>query len=146
MEVGLGMARERAAGGGKAENSVRISLRVPLGSDGRNAPKLAAARAELDVAEAELAAAMLQVQAEREFSAAELDAARRAESLAVERERFAREAQALVATSHRLGESDLPSRLRADAERYDAELARARAALDTRRAISKFNQSNGSLP
>lgn len=146
MEVGLGVARERGAGGGPSEKSVKLSLRVPLGSHGRNAPKLAAARAELDAAEAEADAARRTAIADRESAAAELEAARRGEALAIERERFAQEAQALVAKSHRLGESDLPTRLRAEAERFDAELARAKAGVETRRAISKFNQSNGSLP
>lgn len=145
IEVGVGVASERQAGG-PAENSVRIALRVPLGSDGRNAPRLAAARAEIDTAEAELDAVRRIGEADRESAASELDAARRAEALAIERERFAQEAQGLIALSHRLGESDLPTRLRADAERFDAELARARAGVETRRAISKFNQSNGSLP
>lgn len=146
MEIGLGLARERPAGGGQAETSFRIALRVPLGSHGRNATKLAAARAELDAAEAELDAANRVATADRASAAAELQAARRGEALAVERERFAQEAQALIAKSYRLGESDLPTRLRADAERFEAELARAKASVETRRAISKVNQSNGFLP
>jgi cobalt-zinc-cadmium efflux system outer membrane protein len=146
MEVGVGVIRERPGAGAASESAVRISLRVPLGGDVRNGARVAAARAELDAAEAELDAARRQAAAEREAAEAELAAAERARGLALERERFAIEAQALVAKSYRLGESDLPARLRADAERFEAEVARARAVIEARRALSKLNQSNGALP
>lgn len=146
MEVGVGLVRERPGGGAPTESAVRLSLRVPLGGDIRNGARIAAARAELDAAEAELEAARRQSGAEREAAIAELEAARRSERLAMERERFAREAQELIAKSHRLGETDLPTRLRADAERFEAELARARASIEARRALSKLNQANGAMP
>jgi len=56
------------------------------------------------------------------------------------------EAQALIAKSYQLGESDLPARLRADNERFDADLALARARSDVQRAIARLNQSLGLLP
>lgn len=146
MEVGVGLVRERPGGGAPTETAVRLSLRVPLGGDIRNGARIAAARAELDSAEAELDASRRLAASEREAAIAELEAARRSERLAGERERFAREAQELVAKSHRLGEADLPTRLRADTERFEAELARARAAIEARRAVSKLNQANGSMP
>lgn len=146
MEVGVGLARERAAVGAATETSLRLALRIPLGNASRNATKLAAARAELDVAEAEAEAARRTAQGDRQAAEAELEGARRAELLAADRERLAREAQALIARSYQLGESDLPTRLRADSERFDAELAHARASVETRRAISRLNQSFGVLP
>lgn len=146
MEVGVGLVRERPGAGAPTENSVRISLRVPLGGDIRNGARIAGARAELGAAEAELDAARRQTAAEREAAESELRAAERARELAQERERLAVEAQSLVAKSYRLGESDLPARLRADAERFEAEVARARAVIEARRALSKVNQSNGAMP
>lgn len=146
MEVGVGMARERAAFGAPSETSLKLSLRVPLGSYGRNAPKLAAAQAEVDAAEAEALAAGRAVEANRLAARAELEAARRSETLAAERERASLEVQALIAKSYRLGESDLPTRLRAESERFEAELAHAKARLETRHAIAKLNQANGILP
>lgn len=146
MEVGLGVARERAAAGAPSETSVKLSLRVPLGSYGRNAPKLAAARAEVDAADAEAQAVRRSADAERRSARSDLDAARRAEALAADRERLGQEVQALIARSYRLGESDLPTRLRADGERFEAELAHARARVETRRAVSKLNQAFGILP
>lgn len=146
MEVGVGMTRERSAFGAASETSLRLSLRVPFGSDNRNAPKLAAARAEVDTAQAELDAAQRQVDAERQATQNELDTARRTEAFAAERARLSSEAQTLIAKAYRLGESDLPTRLRADNERFDAELAHAKARVETRRAIAKLNQALGILP
>ncbi len=146
LEVGVGMARERSAFGAANENSLKISLRIPLGTQGRNAAKIAAAQAELDAAAADALAAARGVQSEREATRAELEGARRAQTLAAERERGSREVQALIAKSWRLGESDLPARLRADHERFEAERAHARAQLETRRAIARLNQANGIFP
>lgn len=146
MEVGVGVTRERSAFGAASDTSVRVTLRVPFGTYGRNAPRLAAARAELDAAQADAMATARSVKADQESAASELDAARRAETLAADRARLSTEAQTLVGKSYRLGESDLPTRLRADSERFDAELAHARARVDTRRAISKLNQAFGILP
>ena len=54
--------------------------------------------------------------------------------------------QALVAKSYQLGESDLPTRMRADNEKLDADLSLARARIELQRAISQLNQSFGTLP
>ena len=51
MSVGVGVARERANFAGANETKLRIALRIPLGGDNRNAPRRAAARAELDTAQ-----------------------------------------------------------------------------------------------
>lgn len=146
VEVGVGFTRERPAFGAQNETSMRLSVRVPLGSYGRNAPRVAAARAELAAAEAEADAAQRSVEGERIATRAELEAARRAEASAAERARLANDARALIARSYQLGESDLPSRLRAETEHSEAQLAHARAQVETRRAISKLNQALGVLP
>ncbi|RYX92075.1 MAG: hypothetical protein EOO28_23695 [Comamonadaceae bacterium] len=146
VEAGIGIVRERSGPGTGTDNSLRLSLRVPLGGDIRNSGRIALARAELDIAEAELDITNRQIAAEREAARAEWQAATRSENLAANRERLAREAQELIARSHRLGESDLPARLRADAERFEAESARARAYIEARRALSRLNQANGATP
>ena len=146
VEVGVGLARERAAYGAASETSLRLALRVPLGSEGRNAPRLAAARAEVDAAEADADAAQRTVLAGQQAARSALEAAQRSEVLAAERERLSREVQALIAKAYQLGESDLPTRLRADSERFDAELAHARARVEARHALSTLNQALGSLP
>ncbi len=146
IEVGVGVTRERPAFGAASDTAFKVTLRVPFGTYGRNAPRLAAARAELDAAQADALSVARTVKADQESAGTELEAARRAELLAAERSRLSTEAQTLIVKSYRLGESDLPTRLRTDNERFDAELAHARARVETRRAISKLNQAFGILP
>jgi cobalt-zinc-cadmium efflux system outer membrane protein len=117
-----------------------------LGGESRNAPKLAAARAELDAAQAQADAMVRQLDAEVAAARAGLEATRSQETLAAQRATLSKQMQALVAKSHRLGESDLPTRMRADNEKLDADLSLARARIELQRAISQMNQSLGYLP
>ena len=146
VSVGVGVGRERSVFAGPGETRLRIALRIPLGGDNRNAPKSAAARAELDVAQAELDALLRQVPADIAAATADLNAARTAQTAAAERNRLSTEVQTLIAKSWRLGDSDLPTRLRADNEQFEASLALARATVDVQRAIANLNQANGILP
>ncbi|MFM9880034.1 MAG: TolC family protein, partial [Burkholderiaceae bacterium] len=72
--------------------------------------------------------------------------ARSALALANERAALSSQAHALIAKSYRLGESDLPTRLRFEADKFDADLALARAIADAQRAVSRLNQAYGLLP
>lgn len=146
MAVGVGVARERANFAGSNETKVRIALRIPLGGDNRNAPRLAAARAELDTAQAEADAALRQLPAEVAAATADLRGARAAQAAARERVRLSTEVQKLITKSWQLGESDLPARLRADNEQFEASLSLARATIDVQRAIANLNQAHGLLP
>jgi cobalt-zinc-cadmium efflux system outer membrane protein len=146
MSVAVGVTRERSTFGAASENSLRLALKIPFGSDGRNAPRIAAARAELDAAQAELDAAQRRIQAELASAIAELEAARRTQAAMAERARLGTEVHDLVARAYRLGESDLPTRLRADSEKFEAELSLARARVGLQRAVSRLNQAFGLLP
>ena len=146
MSVGLGVARERANFAGANETKLRIALRIPLGGDNRNAPRQAAARAELDTAQADLDAAQRQLPAEVAGATADLRAARTAQTAARERVLLSTEVQTLITKSWRLGDSDLPTRLRADNERFEASLSLAKASIDVQRAIANLNQAHGLLP
>ncbi len=146
MAVGIGVTRERATFGAAGETSLRLALKIPFGTDQRNAPRIAAARAELDAAQAELDAAQRQTRGELASAQAGLDAARRTQAGMAERARLGQEVQSLVAKSYRLGESDLPTRLRADSEKFEADLALARARVGLQRAISQLRQALGLLP
>ena len=146
MELGLGVTRERAAAGASVDTSVRFALRIPLGGDSRNAAKLAAALAELDTAQAQADAVARQTEADVAAAHAGLDAARSKEAFAAQRATLSTQMQALVAKSYQLGESDLPTRMRADNEKLDANLSLARARIELQRAISQLNQSLGMLP
>ncbi len=146
MSVGIGASRERGRFGAANETKLRIALRVPLGGDNRNAPRQAAARAELDTAQAEVDAVERQLPYEITAAIADLRAARVAQAAASERVRLSTEVQTLIAKSWRLGDSDLPARLRADNDQFEASLALAKTNIDVQRAIANLNQAYGILP
>ena len=146
MEIGVSASREKSARGNPAETSMKFSLRIPFGGAIRNDAKAAAARAELDEAQTALEAAQRQITAELTAARAQLAASERQLILAEQRAKIATEAQSLYAKAFRLGESDLITRLRADNEKFDAELAQSRAQLQLQRAQSQLQQAQGFLP
>ena len=146
MALGIGIASERGAFGGANETKLRIALRIPLGGENRNAPRLSAAQAEFDIAQAELDAAQRQLPAEIAVATHELRIAQLTQTAAQQRLRLSTEVQALITKSWRLGDSDLPTRLRADNEQFEASLSLAKANVDVQRAIANINQANGYLP
>ena len=145
-EMSLGVIRDRSLRIDPALNSLRIGVRIPFGGVNRSAPRIAAARAELDTAQAEFDAIERRLTAELITSRDAVASARIAERLATERAAFSAEAQTLVAKAYQLGESDLPTRLRTDNEGFEANLALARARTETQRAVARFHQSSGLLP
>ena len=140
------MARERPGFTDGYENSVRLSIRIPLATHSRNAPRSAAATADLIEAEAALAVEHDLMQAEIDAAKAEFAQVQNAEALAAERFQLATDTHNLHAKAFRLGEIDLATRLRSENERFEAELALFRARLDVGRTISRVNQALGLLP
>jgi len=145
-ELELGMRRERGAFGESYANSVVVGIKLPFGTDARNRPRITAANAELIETDAALMLDRQKLAAEIEGAAVELEQAREIEVLATERFRLAADTQTLFAKAFTLGELDLPSRLRAENERFDAERALTRARIEAGRAISRLNQAQGLLP
>lgn len=146
MAIGVGVTRERATFGAAGETSLRLALKIPFGTDNRNTPRIAAARAELDDAQAEFDTVQRQTRGELASALAEVDAARRTQASMAERARLSSEVQDLVAKAYRLGEANLPTRLRTDSEKFDADLSLARARVGLQRAISQLRQALGLLP
>ena len=146
MELSVGSTVSQGVFGASSETSLRIALKIPLGGDIRNGARIAAARAELDVAEAEGDAVTRHVNADVATARADVLAARANEEALQARAKFSAEVQALFAKSYRLGESDLPTRLRAENERFEADLALGRARVESQRALSRLQQSLGQLP
>lgn len=145
-ELALGFVRERPASSDAYDNSVRIAVRIPLATRSRNAPRVAAANANLVEAEAALSLERARVQAEIDTAKVELEQARTVELLAQDRFRLASETHELYTKAFNLGELDLPARLRSENDRFDAELALSRARLEIGRAMSRLNQALGLLP
>jgi outer membrane protein, heavy metal efflux system len=145
-EIEVGMRRERSAFGEAYANSVIVGIKVPFGTDARNQPRITAANADLIEASAALLLEHQRLAADIDSAMVELEQAREIERLAAERFRLATDTQALFSKAFTLGELDLPARLRAENERFDAELATTRARIEVGRAISRLNQARGLLP
>jgi outer membrane protein TolC len=139
--------REEAPGLGDAtQRGIGIGLKIPLGTEGRNAPLQAAAFGELDVAETtelrlrERHAADVAIARDGLQSAArQLDSTRT-------RAQLLRERAQLIYRSFKAGESSLPELLRAAnaAAQAEAALARQHAALGL--AHAQLQQVLGLFP
>lgn len=145
-ELTLAYRRERSSNAEAYGGSVTLGIRIPLATDARNEPKVAAANAEYIEARTAYARLKDQLQAESLASQRELLQARAALVLAEERQRLAAENDQLLGKAFSLGEIDLATRLRTAAERYAADADVSRSRLEAGRAVSRLNQALGVLP
>jgi outer membrane protein TolC len=145
-ELGLQHRSDRDVTGADYRNSVRVALRVPLATEARNRPRIAAANTERVRAESGLLQLQRRIEADRARAGAELDGSRAQEANARERLRDASEHLALVRRAFDLGEQSLVAMLRALAlaDEAQADLDRQVAARD--RAIARINQAAGVIP
>jgi cobalt-zinc-cadmium efflux system outer membrane protein len=145
-ELALATTRDRGAAGERYGQSVTLALRVPFGGGARHDGRVADARAEAAEAQAALALERSRLQAERHAAQARLAAARTRLAAATQRATLAREAQGFFEKSFRLGETDLPTRLRTAAEAAEAERQAARSRIELAAAIAAWRQALGLLP
>jgi outer membrane protein, heavy metal efflux system len=146
MAVALGLTRERGAFGQSSEGTVRLALRIPFGSEQRNAPRLSASRLELDTAEADLEATQRSLLSEVSLRQSQVLSARAASEAANTRLTLVQQAHELIVRAWRLGDRSLAERLRADGERFEAEQSAARANAEAINAHAQLQQALGLLP
>jgi cobalt-zinc-cadmium efflux system outer membrane protein len=84
--------------------------------------------------------------AEREAARVRVGAYRTQLAAAERRAQLARESRGFFDKSFRLGETDLPTRLRIEAEAAEAERQAARTRIELAAAISAWRQALGLLP
>jgi len=145
-EFALGMRRERGAFDQPYDNSLILKFKLPFATDARNRPRIAAANAELIEVQAEYGLERARIAAEIEAARRGFEQAQTIRTLAAARFALAADTQRLIARAFALGEIDLFTRLRAENERFDAELGRSRAEAELARAVSRLNQAMGVLP
>ena len=145
-ELSLALSRDKGQATDPYQQAITVGMRIPFGSGNRNQAKAATAQAES--IEAQTLASM-----EKERLVAQLDAARqRLESVqaqvvaANKRAQLAKELRGFIQKSFRLGESDLPTRLRIESEAIEAERQAARVRVDLAAAVSALRQALGLLP
>lgn len=145
-ELTLLHTRDRAARGEASNGTVTLGLRFPLGSSDRNKAAVLSAGAEQTEAEVLLARERERLMAEQRSAQSALDAARAVLQAARDRARLADETRQFFDKSFRLGETDLPTRLRVELEAGQAQRDLARARIDLNLAIATLRQRLGLLP
>ena len=145
-ELELGLRRERGLFDEPYAHSFEVRFRLPFATDARNKPRIAAANGEMIEAHAAYNLERAKAAAETEATRRELEQARTVVQLTEARFALAADTQRLLARAFALGELDLIARLRAENERFEAELNFTRAKLEAMRAISRLNQALGVLP
>ena len=145
-ELSLGLTHEKRIDNDPYNNSVSLKFKIPFASDAANQQRLASAQAEQAEADAEQGLETARIEAEISSARFELDQANASVAIAESRFNTALDTQQLLDHSFNLGESDLPTRLLAEAARFEAERSLIKARLEASRAISKVNQALGVLP
>lgn len=145
-ELMVSTRTDRAAYGEPNEQTWALALRIPFSAGPRQDARVATANAEAIEAGVELERERERLAREAEAVRLQVAAARQQLAAAEQRARLARENRGFYDKSFRLGESDLPTRLRIDSEAFEAERALGRARIALAQGISQWRQSLGLLP
>lgn len=145
-ELMLATTRDRGAFGEASQQTITLGVRIPFGGGPRFDARRASARADATEAQAQLALERERVTAEREAARVRVESARTQLIASERRANLARESRGFFDKSFRLGETDLPTRLRIEAEAADAERQAARTRIELAAAISAWRQALGLIP
>jgi cobalt-zinc-cadmium efflux system outer membrane protein len=145
-ELTVSTTRTRDGRGEPSAQSLTLALRVPFGGGDRHRAKLAQAQADALEAGLQWQSEQQRVAADWASAQAKADAAQAQLAAAQERHRLAAETRGFFAKSFSLGETDLPTRLRTEAEAADAARQLQRARVELAAAKSVLRQAAGLLP
>ena len=145
-ELMLATTRDRGAFGEASRQTITLGIRIPFGGGPRHAARSANARAEATEIQARLALERDRLTADREAAQVRVEAARTQLTAAERRAQLARESRGFFDKSFRLGETDLPTRLRIEAEAAEADRQAAHTRIELAAAISAWRQALGLLP
>ncbi|MDZ5455695.1 MULTISPECIES: TolC family protein [Azohydromonas] len=145
-EIALASTRERDVLGEAYGQSLTVGVRIPFGSDSRHRARVAAAGAERIEAESALAVEQQRLQGELAAAQARMDGASQVAEAAAQRAALAEQTRGFIDKAFRLGEADLPTRLRVELEAFEAERLQARARIELAQALSQWRQAMGLLP
>ena len=145
-ELNLATTRERGASGESWQQTVTIGVRIPFGSDSRNRARVASASAEAIEAETQLRLERERLTAEVDTARVRVESARTLVASAEQRAQLARESRGFFQKAFRLGDTDLPTRLRIELEAAEAERQVARTRIELAAAVSALRQAMGLLP
>lgn len=140
------VVRESPGRGEAGATSVGVALRLPLGTPDRQAPLLADALAELELAQTTLATLRLELDAELRSARALVRSTAEQNSVERQRAELLRERAMLILRSFRAGETPLPDTLRAMSAARQAEAAARRQDVLLGLAHARLNQALGVVP
>lgn len=144
-ELGVSWRQERANLGG-TQNSVALSMKLPLGTATHLQPQLAAALAAEDTALAEQAQTQRQLSAQLELAQAHWANTHAQATTEQERARLLRQRGQWLQRSFSAGETALPDLLRALTAAAQAEVASARQQAALTQAWARFQHAQGLMP
>ncbi|WP_207539009.1 TolC family protein [Sabulicella rubraurantiaca] len=144
-EVGF-FARQEGGTGTNEGTSLGLRFRLPLATEGRNAPRRAQAQGEVTRAAAELAQSRRQVAATISRAEVALRASEANLRIARQRLQVAREQEAIALNAFRGGETGTFDLFRVRQLRLEASNDEGRAAVEVNRARSRLNQARGVVP
>jgi cobalt-zinc-cadmium efflux system outer membrane protein len=145
--LSLSTLRGRAVNGEPPPRAIGLALRWPLGQGGDpGRAELAGLHAKVREAEADAARQQARLTAELQGARLRLAASERQLAAATTRARLVDETLGFFDKSFRLGNTDLPTRLRLGRDAQDAQRDAARARLARAAAISALRQALGLLP
>lgn len=144
-ELTVGASRETGGAGESSVQSVTVGIRIPFGGGPRQDARAATAQAEALEAEATADVEQNRVASEAASARARLQASQAQVQAAERRARLAAETRGFYDKSFRLGESDLPTRLRVELEAAEAQRALARSRVEAAAAVSQLRQALGLL-
>jgi cobalt-zinc-cadmium efflux system outer membrane protein len=145
-EIAVGTRRERGVSGDAMEQTWALALRIPFSSGARNDARVSEANADLIESTLQYDRERERLSHERSASASRLLSARSLLAAAELRARLAIENRGFFEKSFRLGETDLPTRLRIELEAFEAERQASRAQINLAQSISAYRQVLGLLP
>ena len=145
-EIGLLARSSREAGNNFYDNRIGVQFRLPFATEARNAPRQAAAEADLTEAVAARANLRRQLDLQSARARLELDVVRQALGTARQRAVVLRQQRGLSEAAFRGGQIGLGDVIRVRALTTEAEVAQGRAEIAVRQARSRLNQSLGILP
>ena len=145
-EIGVLGRTERDPGERRYDTRAGLQFRLPFATDARNAPRRAAA--EADLTEAVAASTNVRRQVSLQVSRARIELAAVEEGLAAARQRVAvlRQQRGLADSAYRAGQIALADAIRVRAFATESEVAQGRAEVATRQARSRVRQAMGLLP
>ena len=145
-ELTLGASRETGAAGEPSVQSLIVGIRIPFGGGPRHDARVAGAQAEALEAEAVADVTRARVATDAASARARLQALQVQLQAAERRARLAAETRGFYDKSFRVGESDLPTRLRVELEAAEAQRALAKTRIEVAAAVSQLRQALGLLP